>query len=196
MILGSPDRFAIEVGPSERLGDGAFRHCVPFRFPIGSQPWDDWEDRIALFSSLAEMQDFCDHEPYRRSTLFGEAPAEDVFRVVYDAFFQQDCFAKSSLQPPLRNRYHLDGVGQGAVMDRLGFVVVRATAETERILVEDLRENRVVADLPLPVGYVASVGADYVAWGLDHVQVAAPDLFDQWRQRRSGVTRRRSGRDS
>lgn len=196
MIFGSPDRFAIEVGPSERLGDGAFRHCVPFRFSIGSQPLGDWEDRIALYSSLAEMQEFCDHEPYRRGTLFGDAPAEDVFRDVYDASFQQDCFATSSFQPPLRARYHLDGVGQGAVMDRLGFVVVGATAETERLLAKDLRENRVVADLPLPVGYVASVGAAYVAWGLDYLLVAAPDLFDLWRQRRSGVTRTRSARDS
>jgi Immunity protein 42 len=163
MMFGDRDTFAIEVGAVEQYSV-ALGLFVQFQFWIGGLPIGDWEDRIPLGASARNFETLCDNAENRRERLFEHIPATEVFQTVYDAFFAYDYRKSPVLIPNLRDRFHMDDIGLGSVRDKYGIVIVASSMNTERIIVKDLRQDTIIADVVVPFGFVESVGGDYINW--------------------------------
>lgn len=164
MIFGKASRFAIEIGDQEKYPDypGVY---VQFRFWISGIPIGDWDDRIAVSASVGYASTVCDTQPWRQRRRFASSVSGEVFRAVYDDYFSCDYMKQPVVAPDLRDTFHLDGVGMGAVQDKYGLVLVTSSEGLERLIAKDLRQDRFVADIVVPLGFVESVLCEYIAWG-------------------------------
>lgn len=164
MIFGDPATFAVEAGAFEdpSLWGGLY---LQFRFWIDGQPIGDWEDRIQLTASIGYAGSLCETECCRREWLFHDTSPEDIFQAVYDGFFEYDYTNDPILNPNLRDRFHVDDIGMGAVEDKYGLVLVGSSTDAERLIVKDLRKGIFLADVSLPFGFVESVLNVYIEWG-------------------------------
>jgi hypothetical protein len=170
VIFGVPATFAIETGAVERRPrDGG--PYVQFRFWIDGQPYGDWEDRIPFKASVENAYTLCKNELHRREMLFDAVSTGDVFRKVYDGFFEYDYTKDPILSPNLRDRFHLDDIAMGATQDKYGIVLVAHGVASERLIVKDMRRHSFLADLRLPAGHVESVLNSYVEWGRSQVRL-------------------------
>lgn len=168
MIFGSKDTFAIEISECE-WRPGSPGSYVQFRFWVGDIPIGDWNDRISLIASASNAGALYGTEFDRRCTPLPEGPPSDVFRDAYDAFFSYDYATDPVVVPNLRDRYHLDEIGMGAVQDKYGLILVAMTKGLERVIVRDLRRDLFIADVSAPLGFAESVLDDHVKWGRSQV---------------------------
>jgi hypothetical protein len=164
MIFGTKNIFAIEIGECERR-PGSPGPYVQFRFWVGEIPIGDWNDRISIIASTGYASTLCSTEFVRRRSPFPGGPPSDVFGDAYDAFFSHDYATDPVVFPNLRDRYHLDEIGMGAVQDKYGLILVATTEGLERVIVRDLRSDLFIADVWAPLGFAESVLNDYVKWG-------------------------------
>ncbi len=122
MIFGSRS-FGIEVGELT-TETGSKTTLVQFRFLVNNKEIGDWEDRIRLRDSLHYLRIFLDCKKYRMRYDLADASSCKVFKDVYDAFFEYDYGSAPLQKPNLRDRFHLDDIGLGAVLDRYGIVIL------------------------------------------------------------------------
>lgn len=170
MIFGNPATFAIEIGAVEQPPHGAGLF-IQFRFWVDSQPIGDWEDRIPLIASIENARTLCANESDRCEWLFNETSPDDIFQAVYDGFFEYDYTKDPILTPNLRDRFHLDGIGMGAIQDKYGLVLVGSSSDSERIIVKDIRKHILLADVLLRFGFVESAVNAYSEWGRSQVRL-------------------------
>ncbi|QVL33841.1 hypothetical protein KIH39_08020 [Telmatocola sphagniphila] len=164
MILGKTDRFAIEIGQLE-LYPEASGLFVQFRFWVANFPVGDWDDRIPLGASIDTACLIRNTEWARQLSPFAPSLPDDMFRAVYDAFFAYD-YSKDPVEAPnLRDRFHLDDIGLGAIQDKYGLILVVSLEGLERVIVKDLRQEQFIADVSMPLGFVESVLNEYIEWG-------------------------------
>ena len=169
MLFGNALRFGIEIGKTGLWPDG--RLYCQFRFWVCGKPIGDWDDRISVYSSASYMRDFCGFAKERAAQRFPDMDATETFDRVYDAFFRADYLVQKPESPNLRDRFHLDWVGMGAIMDKYGIVLV-ATTETEaRLIVKDLRRDVIDCDCMLRNGEVEDIGQAYWAWATDALKL-------------------------
>lgn len=164
MIFGKTDRFAIEIGQLDSYPEasGLF---VQFRYWVGNVPIGDWDERIPLGASVEAACTIRNTQEARQRSSFALNLPDDVFRAVYDAFFAYD-YSKHPVEVPnLRDRFHLDDIGLGAIQDRYGLVVIVSSEGLERVIARDLRLELFIADVSMPIGFVESVLSEYVEWG-------------------------------
>lgn len=163
MMFGNPDTFAIEIG---EIVDGpeARKARVQFRFAIDGQRLGDWLDRISLVGSAGYMEEFLDCSVHRRVEALRFATPEVLFASIYDAFYQEDCKTLPNTIPNLQTRFHINDIGLGAIEDLYGIVVVDVSDATSRIVVEDLRREKIIIDIDVPLGTVEAAGRAYVQW--------------------------------
>jgi len=164
MIFGDKGLFAVEVGECEWY-PGSSGPYVQFRFWVGNTPVGDWDDRISFVASAGYANVIRSTELDRRRLPFPDELPDVVFRDAYDAFFSLDYTTDPGVLPFLRDRYHLDDIGMGAIHDRFGLIVVVTTGGKERVIVKDLRKECIIADISVPLGFVESVLSEYVEWG-------------------------------
>jgi hypothetical protein len=168
VIIGTPAIFAIETGAVDRSAyDGGI--YIQFRFWIDCQPIGDWDDRIPLAASIENANTVIRNQPYRRERLFGDASPDEILRSVYDRFFEYDYTKDPIVVPNLRDRFHLDDIGMGAMYDKFGVVLVGFSRDVERILAKDLRHCKVLSDVRAPFGIIESVLSLYIEWGRSYL---------------------------
>lgn len=160
MLFGTKEQFGIEIGDVQSLQGGVY---CQFRFWISGKAIGDWEDRIPLFASVVNMRRFCEHLKERIDPRFA-GDANVVFRDVYEAFYSADYTACDPDVANLRDRFHLEDVGMGAIVDKYGIVVVSPSAKESRIIVKDWTRNGSIWECSLPFGDVERIGWEYVDW--------------------------------
>ena len=160
MIFGDRETFAIEIGAIRSFPNapGSFVHI---RFWIGNEAIGDWDDFVPLDPSVETARTIIATAEMRRKSMFGSTPSAEVFHQTYDAFYVDD----DNSNPNLRDRFHLDDIGMGAVQDKYGLVLVGATCDVERVIVKDFRSNRIISDVSMPMGF-----AELVAGAEPHLQ--------------------------
>lgn len=168
MIFGSR-YFGIEVGElTTEAGSGTT--LVQFRFLVKDREIGDWEDRIRLRDSLHYSRVFLDCKGQRMRTDLANANSDDVFKNLYDAFFDYDYSSAPLQKPNLRDKFHLDDVGLGAISDRYGLVIVDISDKESRIIVKKFSGSEFVADQKIPSDEVNKVFQDYLNWGESKVE--------------------------
>ncbi|MBL8817441.1 MAG: hypothetical protein JNL58_15545 [Planctomyces sp.] len=164
MIFGKTDSFAIEVGELESYLNFSGIY-VQFRFWIGKVPVGDWNDRISLQASIENACTILETEAMRQLSPFAQNHASDVFQAVYDAFYSYDYTKAPVVIPNLRDQFHLDEIGMGAIQDKYGLILVATSNSLERVIAKDLRQELLIADVSVPVGFVESVLREFIEWG-------------------------------
>lgn len=109
MIVGSKERFAIEADPQEEM-DGWV--LGGFRFWLAGQPVGNWDDAADLRGCVRWLRDFATVPRDRYEPALATAPAEEVFRCLYDAAMDRgngstpahDAFA----------RFHISHIGMSS----------------------------------------------------------------------------------
>ena len=107
------------------------------------------------------MRRFCEHSKERIDPRFA-VDANSVFREVYEAFVAADYTVCDPDVANLRDRFHLDDIGMGAIVDKYGIVVVSPSAKESRIIVKDWSRNGVISEYSLPFGDVERIGWEYI----------------------------------
>lgn len=167
MIIGSPDTFGIEIGAVESYSGYAGLY-VQFRFWIGNMPIGDWDDRISLIASVEYARMICANDKSRRVSPFARSMPAEVFQEVYDNYFSNDNYDHTKapwVDPDYRDRFHMDGIGMGAIQDKYGIVLVDTSEGSERVIAKDLSQGLFIADVSVPLCFVESVLLDYIEWG-------------------------------
>jgi len=164
MIFGEGHPFAIEIGDQETY-PGSPGIYVQFRFWINGTPIGDWDDRIPLVASVEYASEICDTESRRQYATFAPSTPDEVFQATYDAFFSYDYTKEPIVDPNLRDTFHLDGIGMGAVQDKYGLVLVNSSDGRERLIAKDLKQDCFIADVAVPLGSVETVLKEFVEWG-------------------------------
>ena len=163
MIFGHPAAFAIEIGVIERFSDSTDLF-VQFRFRIGGCAIGDWDDRISLIASIENSVIVCKNEHYRREYSFEFLDSHDAFRAAYDAFFSYDYSTDPILIPSLRDRFHLDWIGMGAIQDKYGVLILQNSPNSDRIIVKDLNNGNFIVDILIKTRSVDNTLSDYITW--------------------------------
>jgi hypothetical protein len=81
MIAGRQERFAIEAEPQEEVDGWVLGR---FRFWLCGQPVGDWDDSADLKGCVRWLRDFASVPRDRYEPALAAAPAEEVFRCLYD----------------------------------------------------------------------------------------------------------------
>ena len=174
MIFGTSDTFAIEIGAVESFPKAAGLF-VQFRFWACNVPMGDWNDRIPLISSIENARTICATGYVQRAQPFGQSLDTEVFQKVYDGFFSYDYLSNPIENPNRRDCFHLDGIGMGAIEDKYGLVVVASSTTMERVIAKDLKQERMIVDVSLPIGFVETALNEYICWGTTQLlEVAVP----------------------
>lgn len=132
MIVGSPERFAIEVEPRDVDGEWIWGG---FRFWLANSEIGDWEDATALHLCWLWLKKFCSHPPACVEPAVAVGSAEEVFRRVVDPVFGPEGIADPSKQPvPFAyERFHITHVGMSS-FDSFVVVLVKDEIGNERCL--------------------------------------------------------------
>lgn len=162
-IFGDQNLFGIETGEVSFYPESA-KVVVQFRFWMANQAIGDWVDRISLYGSILAMRDFCLYSQQRINPECENQPAEHIYSNVYDYFFETECLLPGN-GPRLRDVFHMDFIGLGAIEDLYGIILVATSGKMARIIVRDLRRMAIVVDQSLPFGEVERVGYEYIEWG-------------------------------
>lgn len=163
MIFGSSS-FGIEVGELT-TEIGSDNTLVQFRFIVGDHEIGDWEDRIRLRDSLHYSKIFLECKAHRMRGDLANADSIAVFESIYDAFFDYDYGSAPPQSPNLRDRFHLDDIGLGAISDRFGLVIVDISENDSRIIVKKFADSEIVADQQIPSLEVDKAFQEYLTWG-------------------------------
>jgi len=131
----------------------------------------DWEDRIRLRDSLHYTKAFLDCKGNRMRTDLAGADSDDVFKKLYEDFYDYEYdYSSASLQNPnLRDRFHLDDIGLGAISDRFGLLIVEISKEDSRIIVKKFADSVIVADQRIRSVDVDKVFQEYLKWGASQI---------------------------
>ena len=162
MIFGSRETIAIEVGKTFIAPDGT--RYIQFRFIIANQAFGDWNEPVLLSACVADLKAFLENRDFRKNEDARGLSANDVFALAFDRFYNYDYSSQPILRPNLRDRYHLNEIGQGAIRDRYGIVVVEIAPDSSRIIAKDLRTNEVVADHLMKSSDFVAIGNQFIDW--------------------------------
>ena len=164
IVFGDQQSFAIEIGAVETYAtaSGIF---VQFRFWVGGVPIGDWDDRISLSASVHYATVVVEYARLRFERSFEGVPAVEAFQKVYDSFYNHDYTKEPAIVPNLRDRFHLDGVGMGAIDDKYGIVLLSNSFDFGRVIVKDLRVGTIIVDILISSGVVEEACREYITWG-------------------------------
>jgi hypothetical protein len=109
MITGRQERFAIEADLQEQLDGWVLGH---FRFWLCGQPVGNWDDSADLRGCVRWLRDFATVTRDRYEPALAAAPAEEVFRCLYDPVM-----GAGSSSTPYKDafaRFHISHIGMSS----------------------------------------------------------------------------------
>ena len=180
MLFGQRSRFAIEIGDIDRH-EGYPGLFVQFRMWIDDVPIGDWEDRIVLGVSMTRARTLRENEQSRSNMPFPLVSAEEVFKTAYDDYYSLEPYDPNEMcnrHPTFCDRFHMEHVGDNAITDHYGMVLVASTDGTQRVIVRqfDLSRDRtkgpIIVDVTLPHGCVELALGTYIEWALSQLATA------------------------
>jgi hypothetical protein len=163
-MFGQPSRFAIEVGAIDR-DFNAGEPYLAFRFWLAGVPLGDWDDRISLKASVAWARLFLSHSADRKNRRHREMTGQEAYLEVYRRHFDWDYTVEPQALPNLRDLFHLDSIGMGAVEDKFAVFAVVMQGDIERMIAVDLRTDDVQAEVRIPFGECDDVLSKFIEWG-------------------------------
>jgi Immunity protein 42 len=171
MIFGNFEKFALEA---EILKDSGTWTYGKLRFWINGISIGDFEDCSDLASSARWCRTFLDASPRRIRNDLDNAPAADVYELLYGRFVQSvSVFDAVSSKPWQgewdRDPYVLDDVGESSLRDKFTILVIRKGDGLDRIIVYSCVEKYVFETI-LPQGDCDLFLAEYCIWIEDHNQ--------------------------
>jgi hypothetical protein len=132
ILVGQPERFAIEAEPELPAGDWIYGR---FRFWLGGLPVGNWEDSADLKGCVSWLREFATvlrdrYEP----RLWNLAPAE-VFGLVFDPVMGPTGIANPAKQPIPHafSRFHISHLGMSS-FDKFDLVLLKDEEGAERCL--------------------------------------------------------------
>lgn len=162
MMFGEVRSFAIESSDILKdVGPGPFVHL---RFWVGGVAVGDWRAFVPLSASVEHANVFIENARYRRERVFArQTTAEEILLQVYDAFFNSD-YRQGAFFPNLRDRFHLDEIGLASLQDQYGIVIVTTSGDLDRVIVRDVVQGAVVADVAITTGNAEAALVTFSAW--------------------------------
>ncbi len=161
-MFGNPASLAIEVGKTTTADDGT--QYVQARLIIADQPFGNWEELISLRGCAANMKEFLKYSKLRRNPSAKDVAPEKLFASTFDAFFDYDYSSQPVLRPNLRDIYHLNEIGLGALRDQYGIVVVEVSQNLSRVVAKDLQRDQIILDHLVETSEITSAGTQFIHW--------------------------------
>lgn len=162
MMFGNPESIAIEVGKTAMAADGI--KYVQFRLIIARQAFGNWAEPISLTACAANMKEFLKNSVFRKNPAAKEQGPEELFASTFDAFYDYDYSSQPVLRPNLRDRYHLNEIGLGAIRDQYGIVVVEVAPNISRVVAKDLRTDQILLDHIVETNEIGRMGVQFIEW--------------------------------
>lgn len=132
MLVGNPERFAIEAEPREAEGVWTWGG---FRFLLGNRSVGNWEDAAALQLCRGWLRKLCDHPQNCTDPYVASCIPEEVFALVVDPVSGPAGIADPTKQPiPFAyERFHITHVGMSS-FDSYTVLLIKDEIGNERCL--------------------------------------------------------------
>jgi len=132
VMVGIPERFAIEAEPREIAGEWIWGG---FRFWLGDRQVGEWKDAAALQLCYGWLKRFCEHPLDCVEPRAAHSTSEQVFRLIVEPVMGPDAVADPAKQPvPFAyERFHISHLGMSS-FDSYIVVLIKDTAGNERCL--------------------------------------------------------------
>lgn len=163
VVFGDQSSFAIEVKLATEC-ELRLAKYIFFRFWIGSIPVGDWGELIRGDFSARTAEDYINTSPARHERHFEGVCAKRVLEQVYDNWNSEYSHGLTPVLPSRRDRYHIENIGLDATLDACAVILVSENVTFDRIIAKNLREQRIVIDVLIPIGAAEQVFQAYVEW--------------------------------
>jgi hypothetical protein len=168
--------FAIESDLVEVIDDWVFAR---FRIWVANQSMGDYDNPVVLTSCVRYLKNFLTYSGSRTETLFDSASATEIFRQVYDSIIfttppgvrLEDALLHTSedregaypLFDDMRERFHLDAIGESSFSESVNAVLVEKTDGPQRLIWRYLSDMS-IHEAVLPPRTFETVAAQFLAW--------------------------------
>ncbi len=142
MIVGNPERFAIQAEPTDEV-DGWI--LGPFRFWLCGRPVGNWDDTADLKGCARWLEDFATRPRNRHEPGLELLSAEEVFKAVYDPVMASDIKRSDGKEkiPDAYSRFHISHLGMSS-FEAVDILLLFAPDRSERCLWRNARSGEIV----------------------------------------------------
>ena len=161
VVVGNDLLFAIECKIESVERGWVIGHL---RFWLRGQPAGDWDDFVDLRGCASWLRDFATIQVDRTKPELFRAPANEVFRLLFDSFMpvgKPDAGGWSPDHGDLHRRFHISHLGMSS-FDHFDFLLIEDSTE-QRCLWRDARD-KIIHDAVFPVNTMESVARDFCIW--------------------------------
>lgn len=157
MIVGDPQRFAIEVQAEDRPTAGWLLGRL--RFWLGGAPVGNWDDAVDLRASVRWLCDFAEKARDRFEPAVADLSKAEVVRILFDEYMSSTDVPKRAPDiGDIFERFHISHLGMSA-FDAVDLLLLFRADGSERCIWRDSRSG-VIGEVQLAPREMETVAAE------------------------------------
>jgi hypothetical protein len=158
VLVGDPQRFAIEAEPGEPV-DGWI--LGRFRLWLGGVAVGDWDDAADLRGCANWLEDFATRPVNRFEARLEHLSADDLVRILYDDFMTKDVSrgGDSDAIADIYSRFHISHLGMSS-FNAIDLLLVAISDGSERCVWRNACDGA-IGEARLAHGEMETVAADF-----------------------------------